>query len=91
MEIHFEAFPQLKEGRGYELLRANQSRILEVDGYTPSYLTGQGKVYIRPIQRDLSLKPILLSSVSMIITHYSVCSIIMQAGGRKVLCKLASL
>ena len=49
MEIHFEAFPQLKEGGGYELLRANQSRILEVDGYTPSYLAGQGKVYIRPI------------------------------------------
>ena len=71
-DLHFalmEAFPQLKDGGGYELLKANQSRLLEVvpsptDGYTASYLkdvVGQGKVYIRPIQRDLSLTPVLLS------------------------------
>ena len=54
-DLHFglmEAFPQLKEGGAYELLKANQSRMLEVipspaDGYTASYLkdvVGQGKV-----------------------------------------------
>ena len=71
-DLHFslmEAFPQLKDGGGYELLKANQSRVLEVipspaDGYTASYLrdiVGQGKVYIRPIQRDLSLNPVASS------------------------------
>lgn len=68
-----EAFPQLKDVGGYELLKANQSRVLEVipspvDGYTASYLkdvVGQGKVYIRPIQRDLSLKPVASSVCSM--------------------------
>ena len=45
-DVHFgiiEEFPQLKEAGGYELLRANQSRVLDVipppaDGYTVSYL-----------------------------------------------------
>ena len=63
-DLHFslmEAFPQLKDGGGYELLKANQSRVLEVipspaGGYTASFLkdVGQGKVYIRPIQRYFS-------------------------------------
>ena len=52
-------------GGGYELLKASQSRILEVipspaDGYTASFLkdvVGQGRIYIRPIQRGLSLTP----------------------------------
>ena len=64
-----EVFPRLKEGGGYELLKANQSRMLEVipspsEGYTVSYLkdvVGQGRIYVRPIQRDLSLEPIVLS------------------------------
>lgn len=74
-DLHFslmEAFPQLKDIGGYELLKANQSRLLEVipspaDGYSASYLkyvVGQGKVYIRPIQRDLSLTP--FASVSSV-------------------------
>ena len=64
-DTHFtilEAFTQLRDAGGYEVLRANQSRILEVvpapaDGYTMAYLKdifGQAKVYLRPIQRDLA-------------------------------------
>lgn len=63
-DTHFtilEAFPQLKDAGGYEILRASQNRILEVvpapaDGYTTAYLMdifGQAKIYLRPIQRDL--------------------------------------
>lgn len=68
-----EVFPQLKEGGGYELLKGNQSRMLEViptppEGYTPVYLKdviGQGKVYVRPIQKNLSLQPNVEFSVSL--------------------------
>ena len=57
-----EAFPQLREAGGYEILRASQSRMLEVvpaptEGYTTAYLKdifGQAKIYLRPIQRDIT-------------------------------------
>ena len=62
-DLHFtlmEAFPQLKEGGGYELLKSRQLEVIPspADGYTAAYLkdvVGQGKLYIRPIQRDLAL------------------------------------
>ena len=63
---------------GYELLKANQSCMLEMipspsEGYTVSYLkdvVGQGRIYIRPIQKDLSLTPVVLSvRVRMFIVH----------------------
>ena len=57
-----QAFPKLREAGGYEIMRAGHSRQLEVvpnpaDGYTTAYLKdifGQAKVYIRPVQRDLT-------------------------------------
>ena len=67
-ELHTEimqAFPRLQDGGGYELLRVSDSgqRSLQVipspsDGYSVSYLKEvlrQAKVYIRPMQKDLSL------------------------------------
>ena len=69
-ELHREilhTFLRLSEGGGYELLRVAESgqRNLCVipspsDGYSVSYLRevlGQAKVYIRPVQNDLSLDP----------------------------------
>ena len=62
-----DAFPKLRTGGGYELLRANErnTRCLDVippppGGYTVEYLkgvAGQAKVYIRPLQKDLDLSP----------------------------------
>jgi hypothetical protein len=72
-EVHSEimaAFPKLKEGGGYELLRLNdaggQRRELLLiqspsEGYTVSFLREvlrQAKVYVRPVQRNLSLEVI---------------------------------
>lgn len=69
-ELHAEilqAFPRLREGGGYELMRVAESgqRTLMVipspsDGYSVTYLREvlrQAKVYIRPMQKDLTLKP----------------------------------
>ena len=69
-ELHREilhTFPYLSEGGGYELLHVAESgqRNLCVipspsDGYSVSYLREvlrQAKVYIRPVQNDLSLDP----------------------------------
>ena len=60
-----QAFPRLQDGGGYELLRVSDSgqRSLQVipspsDGYSVSYLKEvlrQAKVYIHPMQKDLSL------------------------------------
>ena len=71
VEFHesiMNAFPTLAEGGGYELLRTkpNTNRELCVippspAGYTVDYLksmVSQAKIYIRPIQKDLSLKPV---------------------------------
>lgn len=58
-----EAFPQVTDAGGYELLRISEGtrRVLEVipqppSGYTAEYLkecVHQAKIYIRPMQRDL--------------------------------------
>ena len=73
-DLHSEilrAFPRLQDGGGYELLRVVESglRTLYVipppsDGYSVTFLKGvlrQAKVYIRPMQRDLTLDPEPLS------------------------------
>lgn len=62
-----EKFPKLHDGGGYELLRAvGSSHELQIipppsGGYTTSYVksvVGQAKVYVRPIQKDLSLEEV---------------------------------
>ena len=78
-EFHAEimtSFPDLKEGGGYELLclgecNSTARNALQIitpptGGYTVTYLkevVRQAKVYIRPVQRNLSLeaKPLLSS------------------------------
>ena len=60
-----EAFPKLKEAGGFEFLRSSMrsSKILDViplppSGYSVTYLksiAGQAKIYLRPIQENLSL------------------------------------
>ena len=62
-----EAFPKLRAGGGYELLRTSErnNRTLDVippppSGYTVAYLksvAGQAKIYVRPLQKDLDLTP----------------------------------
>ena len=69
-DVHAEildAFPQLSDGGGYELLRVgdtggqrSQLRVIPPpsEGYTVNYLREvlrQAKVYVRPLQRDLPL------------------------------------
>ena len=71
-EFHAEiisAFPKLHNAGGYELLRTKQHNTRELfvispqsGGYTAEYLrriVGQAKVFIRPIQKDLSLDPLV--------------------------------
>ena len=70
IEVHTEimqASPQLHEGGWYELMRISESgqRVLQVipsrsDGYSVTCLKQvlhQAKVYIRPVQKSLSLVP----------------------------------
>ena len=63
-----EAFPRLKDGGGFELLRSGQ-RVKDLvlipsppGGYSVSFLKncglGQSTIYVRPIQRDLDTTPI---------------------------------
>ena len=62
-----DAFPKLRTGGGYELLRTNEHNVRSLDiippppsGYAVDYLkgvAGQAKIYIRPLQRDLDLAP----------------------------------
>lgn len=62
------AFPKLADGGGYELLRTKQNNNRELcvipppsGGYNAEYLksiVGQAKVYIRPIQKNLSTTPL---------------------------------
>lgn len=77
--VIMEAFPKLREAGGYEIMRSSQSHVLEVvpnpaDGYTTAYLKeifGQAKVYIRPVQRDLTDSDngsLVSNSVSNVIT-----------------------
>ena len=66
------AFPRLAQGGGYELLRTKQNTNRELcvippppGGYTVDYLksmVSQAKIYIRPIQRDLPLTPVIAES-----------------------------
>ena len=86
-ELHSEimyAFPILKDGGGYELLRVSGSgarSALHVipqpaQGYTVPYLkevVRQAKVYIRPLQRDLQLIPDVTSVSDLVmISMYTV-------------------
>lgn len=67
-ETIMASFPQLVDGGGYELLRTKQetNRVLCVipppsGGYNVDYMknmVSQAKIYIRPIQKDLSLSPL---------------------------------
>ena len=68
-----EAFPKLKNGGGYELLRTSEhGRALEIipsppQGFTVAYLKDvcqQAKIYVRSLQQDLSLLPIPSNVVS---------------------------
>lgn len=64
----FREFPKLSSGGGYEFLRAPEtgSRELVViemphDGYSVEYLQAvvkSAKIYIRPLQRDLDMRPL---------------------------------
>ena len=68
-ESIMSAFPRLAEGGGYELLRTKQNTNRELcvippppGGYTVDYLknmVSQAKIYIRPIQKNLPLTPLL--------------------------------
>ena len=65
-------FPKLKDEGGFQLLKpygSTRSKILEIipcpaEGYTPKYLESYGihaaTVYVRPLQRDLSLDKVSL-------------------------------
>ena len=65
----FNSFPGLKDGGGFQLLRTKHGTNRELcviplpkSGYTVHYIrsvAGQAKIYIRPIQKDLSLEPLL--------------------------------
>ena len=76
-ECILEAFPQLRGAGGYEHLRvSDRGRGLEVipyhpDGYTAIYLKDvqQVKVYIRPIQKNLSMD--LISSNMVIVCWFT--------------------
>ena len=76
-EVHSEiirTFPKLEEGGGYELLRVGdgsgqRNQLLLIpsppEGYTVNYLKEvlrQAKVYIRPMQRELTLDPLILDT-----------------------------
>lgn len=63
-----EAFPNILQGGGYELLRTKYRSISKLEILQPKSRSGHNvsdlkemiasaKVYIRPIQRDLSLEP----------------------------------
>lgn len=66
-ELEFE-YPKLSSAGGFELLRVPEGggKHLEVipspdNGYTVSYLRAvvhHAKIYIRPLQQDLSLEPL---------------------------------
>lgn len=84
VEVHTEimqSFPRLQEGGGYELMRVAESgqRLLQVipspsDGYSVMYLKEvlrQAKVYIRPVQQDLSLIPCAVP------TNVQVCNLLL--------------
>ena len=74
------SFPALKAAGGHELMRIgerhrNKLEVIPVhlQGYTPHYLkevARQAKIYIRPLQRDLPLKPLPLEmQICYILMH----------------------
>ena len=77
------AFPKLADGGGYELLRTKQNNNKELcvipppsGGYNAEYLksiVGQAKVYIRPIQKDLSTTPLNDDSDTLVSLIYEKC------------------
>ena len=88
-DVHAEilrAFPKLVDGGGYELMRVGESgqRALHVipplpDGYSVTYLkevVRQAKVYIRPLQKDLTLdpEPFSVSAAVCIVIYMHVCT-----------------
>ena len=72
------AFPKLGEGGAYELLRTKQNSNRELcvippplGGYNAEYLksiVSQARVYIRPIQKDLSTAPLTDDSDTWVCT-----------------------
>ena len=66
-DVVLAKFPKLEEGRGFELLKTHEkgSKLLHVvdippSGYDVPYLKAvahNAMIYIRPLQRDLSLLP----------------------------------
>lgn len=70
------AFPKLADGGGYELLCTKQNNNRELcgipplsHGYNANYLNsivGQAKVYIHPIQKDLSTIPLYDDSDTLV-------------------------
>jgi len=76
-EVIFNAFPQLRDGGGYQFLRCiPNSRSLEpLSGFvmsSPSILkqrVGTSRTYIRPLQRDLDTTPV--KSVSHTVSIYN--------------------
>ena len=73
-----EAFPKLRAGGGYELLRTSERNNHTLDvippplsGYTVAYLKSvarQAKIYVRPLQKDLDLTPTLGEDTVRLIT-----------------------
>ena len=66
-ELLFESFPRLRDGGGFQLLKgmpnSRSTEVLSVAVHaSPSMLkqrVGSSKTYIRPLQRDLDLTPIV--------------------------------
>ena len=73
MPILIDEFPKLTSAGGYELLRSDRGMklLIVIDvppcGYTVSYLktvAHNAKIYIRPLQKDLSVEADSSSEVS---------------------------
>ena len=70
-------FPKLRDAGGYELLRVREGGGKELDvisspesGYTAQYLKAvvhSAKIYIKPLQKNLSLEPVVDKVVTIII------------------------
>ena len=65
-ELHYQ-FPKIKDGGGFEMLRVSEGggKTLQVlampeNGYSVPYLRAvvhHAKIYIRPLQKELSTEP----------------------------------
>ena len=85
-ELLFQ-FPKLFEAGGFELLRVPEGGGKQLDviaapdsGYTVSYIRAvvhHAKIYIRPMQRNISLDPVkeeVRDIGIIIILHYYICT-----------------